>query len=196
MNFFLFFWAIFALLGPDSDPDCKSEYGSRDPIESRSTTLLEGMVAPLHPLEGAGGGGRTAIFIYSSVVYGTSFVDHELGCGGVLADAGAAHITGVGEPSVQDDELVDALVELLDLDAVVLGEDLAGHLPLGGGLVVAHLALEDDLVLLLAGLALQLLQAVTVLAKIKVEFFIFTKMLFKLFSCSTVGGNQHFWCKH
>ncbi len=155
--------------GPDSDPDCESGSVSRDPIESGSTTLLAGMVAPLPPLEGAWGGVKLqSLFIYSSVVYGTSFVDHELGRGGVLADAGAAHITGVSEPSVQDDELVDALVELLDLDAVVLGEDLAGHLPLGHSLVVAHLALEDDLVLLLAGLALQLLQAVTVLAKIKI----------------------------
>jgi hypothetical protein len=124
--------------------------------------------APIPPLEGVKGWWEAAIFIYSSVVYGTSFVDHKLGRGRVLADAGAAHIAGVGEPSVQDDELVDALVELLDLDAVVLGEDLAGHLPLGHCLVVAHLALEDDLVLLLAGLALQLLQAVTVLAKIKI----------------------------
>jgi hypothetical protein len=115
--------------------------------------------------------GDAAIFFYSSVVYGTSFVDHELGRGGVLADTGAADVTGVGEPSVQDDELVDALVELLDLDAVVLGEDLAGHLPLGNRLLVAHLALEDDLVLLLAGLALQLLQALTVLAKIRMNFF-------------------------
>jgi len=115
------------------------------------------------------GWGDAAIFSYNSVMYGTSFVDHELGRGGVLADTGAADVAGVGEPSVQDDELVDALVELLDLDAVVLGEDLSGHLPLGGGLLVAHLALKDDLVLLLAGLALQLLQAVTtVLAKIKV----------------------------
>jgi len=87
-----------------------------------------------------------------------SLVDHQLGRGRVLTHAGAAHITGVGEPRVQDDELVNALVEPLDLDAVILGDDLAGDAPLGQCLVVAHLALEDDLLLLLAGLALQLLE--------------------------------------
>jgi hypothetical protein len=34
LNFFLFLWIIFALL--DSDPDCESGSGSRDPTESGS----------------------------------------------------------------------------------------------------------------------------------------------------------------
>jgi hypothetical protein len=37
MNCYLFFWAIFALLDPDYESG--SGYGSRDPIESRFTTL-------------------------------------------------------------------------------------------------------------------------------------------------------------
>jgi hypothetical protein len=36
INFFLCLWVIFALLDPVLDPDCKSGYGSRDPIESGS----------------------------------------------------------------------------------------------------------------------------------------------------------------
>ncbi len=41
INFFLFLWVIFALQDPN--PDCESGpgYGSRDPIESGSTTLHE-----------------------------------------------------------------------------------------------------------------------------------------------------------
>ena len=38
------------------------------------------------------------------------------GLGLVLADALAGDVTGVGEPGPQDDHLVDALVQSLDLD--------------------------------------------------------------------------------
>jgi hypothetical protein len=89
----------------------------------------------------------------------TSFVDHELGCGGVLTHARAGDVASVGESGMKDDELVDALVQPLDLDSIVLGDNFAGHLPFRRRLVVAHLALKDDLIFLLAGLALQLLSS-------------------------------------
>jgi hypothetical protein len=41
---FINFALIFALLGPDLDCESGSVYGSRDPIESGSTALLESLV--------------------------------------------------------------------------------------------------------------------------------------------------------
>ena len=85
-------------------------------------------------------------------------VDQQLGLGLVLADTGAADVARVLDPGPQDDQSVDALVQLLDLDPVVLLHDVPSDLPLGVRLVVSHLTLEGDLLLLSAGLVLQRLQ--------------------------------------
>ena len=82
-------------------------------------------------------------------------VDHKLGRGLILADAGAAHVSSVGDPGPEDDQPVHALVQLLDLDPVVLADHVAGHSPLGVALLVQHLTLEGHLLLLAAGLVLQ-----------------------------------------
>ncbi len=47
---FLFFWVNFALLNPDKNPDCESRFGSRDPIESGSTTLGQSKLQESIPL--------------------------------------------------------------------------------------------------------------------------------------------------
>ena len=85
-------------------------------------------------------------------------VDQQLSLGLVLTHAGTAHVASVLDPGPQDDQSVDALVQFLDLDPVVLLHDVPSDLPLGVGLVVSHLTLEGDLLLLGAGLVLQRLQ--------------------------------------
>ena len=85
-------------------------------------------------------------------------VDQQLGRGLVLTHAGTTDVSGVLDPGSQDDQSVDALVQLLDLDPVVLLHDVPGNLPLGVRLIVTHLTLEGDLLLLSAGLVLQRLQ--------------------------------------
>ena len=85
-------------------------------------------------------------------------VDQQLCLGLVLADTGAADVARVLDPGPQDDQSVDALVQLLDLDPVVLLDNISGNPPLGVSLVVHHLTLECDLLLLRAGLVLQWLE--------------------------------------
>ena len=89
-----------------------------------------------------------------------NLVHHQLCLGLVLADTLAGDGARVGETGVEDNQPVDALLESLDLDPVVLNDKLAVDQPLSAtvGVNIGHLALHRHLLLLCARLVLKRLQ--------------------------------------
>ena len=81
------------------------------------------------------------------------FIHHQLGARLVLADTLADDCANIRHPGVHNDQLVVALVVLLDLKAVVLNHQNVVNQPLGTAVLIKirHLALKDGLSLLSTG---------------------------------------------